>query len=106
MALKADARIRKDHTENRGAEKFINEKPESTPNIGVRFFFTRVSCHTVSSLFRGMNLYRAACYKPVWSCSPVRAANNHALAIFQSRLTVSGEIPKKSAVSSTLNPPK
>src|ERR1035438_7616358 len=38
--------------------------------------------------------------------SPVSAANNHALAIFQSRLTVSGEISMTSAVSSILNPPK
>ena len=39
-------------------------------------------------------------------CSPVRTPYSHALAIFQSRLTVSGEIPRTSAVSSTLNPPK
>jgi len=37
---------------------------------------------------------RAACYELAWSCSPVSAANNHALAIFQSRLTVSGEISR------------
>ena len=42
----------------------------------------------------------------VRSCFPVSAPNNHALAILQSRLTVSGEIPRSSAVSSTLNPPK
>ena len=48
----------------------------------------------------------AARYELVWSCSPVRTPYNHALAIFQSRLTVSGEIPRTSAVSSTLNPPK
>jgi hypothetical protein len=34
------------------------------------------------------------------------APNNTAFAILQSRLTVSGEIPRNSAVSSTLNPPK
>jgi hypothetical protein len=35
-----------------------------------------------------------------WSglAHPVRAANNHALAIFQSRLTDSGEIPMTSPV--------
>jgi hypothetical protein len=39
-----------------------------------------------------------------WSglAHPVRAANNHALAIFQSRLTDSGEIPMTSPVSSIL----
>lgn len=34
------------------------------------------------------------------------APNNQVLATFQSRLTVSGEIPSTSAVSSTLKPPK
>jgi hypothetical protein len=36
----------------------------------------------------------------------VSSRNNHALAIFQSRITVSGETFKTFAVSSTLNPPK
>ena len=40
------------------------------------------------------------------SFSPVSSPNSHALAIFQSRLTVSCEIPRISAVSSILNPPK
>jgi hypothetical protein len=38
--------------------------------------------------------------------SAVNSPSNHAFAIFQSRLTVSGEIFRTSAVSSTLNPPK
>jgi hypothetical protein len=38
--------------------------------------------------------------------SPVSSRNNHALAIFQSRLAVSAEIRRASAVSSTLKPPK
>ncbi len=45
-------------------------------------------------------------YELVPSFLPVSSLNNHVLAIFQSRLAVSGEIPRTSAVSSTLNPPK
>ena len=45
-------------------------------------------------------------FRLVRSFSVVSSLNNHALAIFQSRLTVSGEIFRTSAVSSTLNPPK
>src|SRR5260370_12694374 len=45
-------------------------------------------------------------YALVWSCSAVSAPYNHALALFQSRLTLTGVIPRTSAVSSTLNPPK
>jgi hypothetical protein len=37
---------------------------------------------------------------------PDSSPNNHALATFQSRLAVSGEIFRTSAVSATLNPPK
>jgi hypothetical protein len=40
------------------------------------------------------------------SFSAVSSPNNQVLAIFQSRLAVSGEIPRASAVSSTLSPPK
>ena len=45
-------------------------------------------------------------YDLVWSCSTVNTPYNHALALFQSRLTRTGVIPRTSAVSSTLNPPK
>ena len=49
---------------------------------------------------------RSACQELAWACSPVSTPYNHALALFQSRLTRTGVIPRTSAVSSTLNPPK
>src|SRR4051812_18069695 len=54
--------------------------------------------------WKGVFVYFMA--KQPRSPSAVIWVNNHALASLQSRLTVSGETPTTSAVSSTLNPPK
>ena len=49
---------------------------------------------------------RVAAYDPAASCFRVSSANSHALAILQSRFTVSTETSRTSAVSSMLKPPK
>ena len=61
------------------------------------------SCCLVSPKCRSAGPAR---YEPVRSFFPVSSPNSHALANFQSRFAVSGEIPRTSAVSSILKPPK
>ncbi len=55
--------------------------------------------HFKMALLASMALVDRFVVKSAGYSSSVRAANNHALAILQSRLAVSGEIPKISAVT-------
>jgi hypothetical protein len=59
-------------------------------------------CFESSALLR----LRVAVYDLLESCFPASSAMSHALAILQSRFTVSTETPRTSAVSSIFNPPK
>src|ERR1039457_2113670 len=75
-------------------------------HFAAQFFITPTGVLQKRSALLSGNLQLAANAQDPWRLAPLRSRNNHTLASFQSRITVSLDTFSTSAVSLTSRPPK